>query len=140
MNKGVRFAKINEYLPVWNDWEGILSRNHRAYAKRAFREATADPFFAPAGKEIWVCRYGQTVERRLAPFRKKGLEISGYLALKKEEREDKLPVRILEEKVGNLKGKAMILVMVGNLLGKKWIQDFLDRHSFKEGEDYLWMV
>ncbi|WP_162417747.1 hypothetical protein [Cyclobacterium roseum] len=80
------------------------------------------------------------MEKRLGPFRKKGLHISGYLALKKEEREDKIPVRILEEKVEDLKGKALILILVGNLKGKKWIQGFLDRHSFKEGKDYLWMV
>lgn len=80
------------------------------------------------------------MERRLGPFRKKGLHISGYLGQKKEEREDKISVRILKEKIGDLKEKALILIMVGNLTGKKWIQGFLDRHSFKEGEDYLWMV
>lgn len=140
INNGVRFAKMSEQLLVWNDWEGRLSRNHRAYSKRAFREAAACAFSPSAGKEIWVCGYGRTVERRLTPFRKMGLVITGYLALKRVEREDSLPVRILEEEVENLRGNALILLMVGNLQGKKWIQDFLDRHFFKEEEDYLWMV
>lgn len=139
MNQGVQFAKMSDYLLVWNDWKGRLSRNHRAYAKRAFREAAAEAFSTPIGKEIWVCGYGRTVDRRLAPFRKNGLVISGFLALKKEKRADRLPV-ITPDEAENLKCKALILVMVGNLKGKEWIQGFLDSHSFREGEDYLWMV
>ncbi|WP_375585564.1 glycosyltransferase [Cyclobacterium xiamenense] len=139
MNQGVRFAKLEECLLVWNDWEGRLSRSHPAYAKRAFREAAAEAFVPPAGKPVWICGYGRTVERRLAPFRRRGLKPAGYLALAPERREDQLPV-ITPAEAGQLRGKALLLVMVGNLRGKRWIQQFLDTESFVEGSDYLWMV
>ncbi|WP_154858684.1 glycosyltransferase [Cyclobacterium xiamenense] len=139
MNQGVRFAKLEECLLVWNDWEGRLSRSHPAYAKRAFREAAAEAFVAPEGRPIWICGYGRTVERRLAPFRRRGLKPAGYLALTPELREDQLPV-ITPAEAGQLRGKALLLVMVGNMKGKRWIQNFLDAESFTEGQDYLWMV
>ncbi len=139
LNKGVVFAKIKAFLLEWTDLEHRLSRTDRAYAKRSFRNAAAAGFSIPTTKPVWVCGYGRPVERRLAPFKARGLIISGYIALEERERSDGIPVITLENSQG-LRGKALILAMVGNMEGRAYIQQFFDDANFQEAVDYLWMV
>lgn len=139
LNEGVVFAKIKEYLLEWTDLEQRLSRTHQAYAKRSFRNAAAAGFRAPSDKPVWVCGYGRPVERRLAPFKERGLRVSGYIALEARERADGIPVITLEDSQP-LRGNALILVMVGNLYGRAVIQHFFEEEQFQQTVDYLWMV
>lgn len=139
LNLGVRFAKLEQQLLIWTDLPNRLSRSNMAYDKNSFWNSVAENFQLQPAKEYWVCGYGRPVEKRIRELKKRGLRVSGYVALEPVRRNDKIPVITLEN-CQVLKGHAMLLIFVANYEGKSYIQMYLDTNGFVETTDYLWMI
>ena len=141
LDAGVQFAKVEQSLLDWYDFDTRLSRVSTRYRPEVFFELKAK-FLAKwfhssqSGRPVWIWGYGKSVFEKSASLAKYDISVAGYIDLRSRPGQR---VCIGYSDLEKLKDP-FILVYVSDRFGKKQISQHLDNEGYVEGQDYLLMV
>lgn len=137
LTHGARFCKTPEYLLIWNDTPGRLSRNHPSYNLEAFdrvRYPYAASFLSRLKKKWWVCGGSRMSKRKMDALQKHGLEIAGVI--------DVVPRKIsglpfvIATDFAPLPGTGVLNLLSGRDQ-RDQVAAFLTSFNLKEGTDWF---
>jgi len=139
LSKGIKMAKLTEKQLEWHDYSTRLTRTDKRYSTEAFFQTKAFYFkkwseqhnrFHP---NIWVWGAGRKTRQRSANLVKHGLNIAGYIDIKKT-KPDAIFYKDLPQP-----GKFFIVSMVSNTGAGEKIKEFLLHQNYREGKDFILM-
>ncbi len=143
MDLGVSIAKVNKPVLYWHDSPTRLTRSHRNYDRDKFFKLKAIFFSKWFQKifqfnlpEIWVCGTGTKVFKRTQWLKQSGLEIEGYIDIKKRASTRKI---ISYEDIVSLVNP-FILSYVSDRIGRVKIHKYLLNLGLKEVVDFYMMA
>lgn len=140
LDKGVKIAKLNEYLLDWHDSEKRLTRTHEAYSDLAFFDIKSKYLVSELQKinrfhpKVIVWGASKTSRKRSALLANYGIEIESYIDVK---RTRKLDRDVIYYEDLPKPGKSFVLVYMKVLHLRTRIQDYLEQAGYREGKDYL---
>jgi glycosyltransferase involved in cell wall biosynthesis len=146
LDQGVKMAKTPEILLDWYDDAHRLSRIHPHYSENAIYQLKAY-FFSQWYKSlsddrqrrVLIWGQGSAVRRKSSWLGKYGIEISGYIDIRKgsmQTKDGQLPVYFYED----LPENHFILSYVGDRTGRKAIRKHLIGKGYAEGVDFYMMA
>lgn len=140
---GVRFAKVEQELHIWNDPPQRITRNDDRYSNDAFERAKL-PYLIEEikkfqyGREVYVCGAGRVTRQRSDLLLSAGIEISGYIDVdpsKVGKVYNNIPVYGIEH-ITNAQ-QQFILSTVGNRGAREAIRQMLLDRNFTVGSDFV---
>jgi len=143
MQGGVRFAKVEQELHIWNDPPQRITRNDERYSNDAFERAKL-PYLIEEIKKfqksrvVYVCGAGRVTRQRSDLLLSGGIEISGYIDVdpsKVGKAYNNIPVYGIEH-ITNPQLQ-FILSTVGNRGARESIRQMLLDRNFTEGSDFI---
>ena len=141
MANGVRAAKVEKELLIWNDPPSRLSRTDTRYSIDAFYKTKAEYLFQwleqnnPHHPEIIIWGAGRTTRKRADILTQYGLRITSYIDLKQRTLRCGTPV--IHHNDLPAPDTCFILPMVGNRGAREQIRAFLRQRGFTEGRNCL---
>ena len=141
LDNGVKFAKIPEVLMTWSDSPHRLSRTSRVYSRDNFFKLKANYLARWKAKNmsdtnIWIWGYGKTIFKRTALLENLGISVTGYIDVQAHPNSTRNVIHFEDYK----KNMGLVLVYVSDRVGKKMIQEFMNKHGFLAGVDYYFMA
>ena len=147
LKNGVKMAKINRYLLIWNDHANRLSRNDRRYKLPAFQKIKAqyasqwiiDQKMPQVPVHVWG--HGKNAKRQTKLLKQYGVNIEvAYETDSKKFGHDEDGVEITHYERIPEKGKVFILVLIGSMGIRSQIGQYLKDRGHQNGKDYLFMA
>ncbi|MDF7822421.1 glycosyltransferase [Pontiellaceae bacterium B12227] len=141
MANGVKAAKVDQELIIWNDPPNRLSRTDERYSIDAFYETKAEYLFQwlekhnPHHPEAIIWGAGRVTRKRAQVLTRHGLRITHYIDLKPRDLPCGTPV-IHHSEIPPA-DTCFILPMVGNRGARRKIHDFLYESGFVKGKNFL---
>ena len=141
MDAGVKGAKVDAELVVWNDPPERLSRTDPRYAPEAFFRMKARYLarwlarhnrFHP---EVTVWGAGRVTRRRAAFLEEEGVRITRFIDLKRRRPPCGRPVLTPEELPPP--GRFFVVAMVGKRGAREEIRERLAAAGYREGRDFI---
>jgi len=139
LSHGTKMAKLPEKLLEWHDYSTRLTRTDERYSTEAFFQTKAAYFkkwseqHNPFHPNIWIWGAGRKTRQRSALLQEQGLNIEGYIDIKKT-KPDALFYKELPEP-----GQLFIVSMVTNTGAGEKIREFLIQRNYAEGKDFILM-
>ncbi|WP_319230790.1 glycosyltransferase family 2 protein [Draconibacterium orientale] len=139
LSHGAKMAKLPKKLLEWHDYSTRLTRTDERYSTEAFFQTKAFYFKQwseqnnPFHPNIWIWGAGRKTRQRSAFLQEQGLNIEGYIDIKKT-KPDTLFYQELPEP-----GQLFIVSMVTNTGAGKKIREFLIQRNYAEGKDFILM-
>ncbi len=144
MDQGVRFAKLDEELLVWNDLPDRLSRADLRYCLDAFYRIKCHYLarwirdHVELSREIWLWGAGRITRKRFRTLECEGIDISGF-------------IDVDDKKIGTLPDKravvlpsdmpparrSFIVAGVGSRGARDYICGCLEKAKRQEGRDFV---
>ncbi len=147
LEAGVRMAKVEQELVIWNDPPGRLSRADARYAPSAFFGLKArylTRWLAREGKDrgpVWVWGAGRVTRRRVEALLAEGVAVERYIDVdaRKWGRHRDGRVVVGPESIPR-SGEAFLLGYVANRGAREAQRAFLEGRGWVEGADYLFVA
>lgn len=144
---GVKMAKINRYLLIWNDHTNRLSRNDRRYKLSAFQKIKAQYVSQWISEQkisqvpVHVWGYGKNAKRQTKLLKQYGVNIKvAYETDSKKFGHNDDGIEITHYERIPEKGKVFILVLIGSMGIRSQIGQYLEDRGLQNGKDYLFMA
>lgn len=146
LENGVKMAKINRFLLIWNDHANRLSRNDRRYKLPAFQKIKAQYASQWITKRkipqvpVHAWGHGKNAKRQVKFLKQCGVNIEvAYETNSKKFGHNKDGVEIIDYKRIPDKGKVLILVLIGSMGIRSEIGQYLTDRGYQHGTDYLFL-
>jgi len=141
MANGVKAAKVDEELLVWNDPPDRLSRTDARYSTEAFYRIKAEYLALwlkennPHHPDVIIWGEGRVTRKRAAHLETFGVRIKGCIDLKPRTLENAIPV--MHHNDIPEADSAFIVPMVSSRGARANIRAFLKERGFEEGENCI---
>ncbi len=139
IDKGVKYAKLPEFLLDWHDSANRLTRTDKSYSEEAFY-LTKTPYLVKYLKDInsffphvAIWGAGKKSRKRSDLLKNYGVEIDFYIDVDKK----KINKNTIHYKNIPIPGKHFILSYVTNRGAREEIRKFLIEKKYKEGENFM---
>ncbi len=144
LDQGVRMAKLDRFLLVWNDPPGRLSRTDERYSVDNFY-ALKTCYLArwlqrnnPSHPRVLIMGAGRPTRKRADLLQEHGIEIAAYVDIdpkKIGKRVNGRPVISRDELPSP--GNCFVLSYVGSHGASRIIREFLEQRGYRMGRDFL---
>ena len=147
LNNGVKMAKINRYLLIWNDHANRLSRNDPRYKLPAFQKIKAqyvthwitEREIPQVPVHAWG--YGKNAKKQAKFLKQCGVNIKvAYETDSKKFGHNEDGVEIVHYERIPEKGKVFILILIGSMGIRSEIGQYLTDRGHQNGKDYLFLA